>query len=53
MAHSPHRRWKGCRICRPHQIRGVGRAAREPWPVLRQIGKSRRLTRRDLGDQQQ
>lgn len=51
MAHSPHRRRKGCGLCRPHQIRGAGRAARDPWPVLRKTGKKRRLSRGDLGDQ--
>ncbi|MFE6745994.1 hypothetical protein ACFVGM_09095 [Kitasatospora purpeofusca] len=53
MAHSPHRRRKGCGVCRPWQIRGNGPARRAPWPVLRKIGKRRRLGRHDLGDQEQ
>lgn len=51
MAHSPHRRRKGCGLCRPHQIRGAGRATRDPWPALRRVGKKRRTMRHDLGDQ--
>lgn len=50
MAHSPHRQWKGCRTCRPHKDRRLGRAWREPWPVLRTLGKLRRISRHDLGD---
>jgi hypothetical protein len=48
MAHSPHRQYKGCQLCKPH--RRDSRAARDPWPVLRKLGKRRRLGRNDLGD---
>lgn len=51
MAHSPHRQHKGCQLCKPHKNRRNGRAVREPWAVLRTIGKKRRVSRRDLGDQ--
>jgi hypothetical protein len=51
MAHSPHRRRKGCGLCRPWKHKDTGRAVREPWPVLRKLGKRRRLSRGDLGDQ--
>ena len=50
MAHSSHRQHKGCRLCKPHKDRHNGRAAREPWAVLRQIGRKRRIRRGDLGD---
>ena len=50
MAHSPHRHRKGCGLCRPHKLRSNGRAVREPWAVLRQLGKRRRVRRGDLGD---
>ncbi len=50
MAHSPHRRSKGCRLCKPHKDRRAGRAVREPWSVLRQLGRKRRLSRGYLGD---
>lgn len=50
MAHSPHRQYKGCQLCHPHKNRRNGRAVREPWGVLRQIGKRRRVDRGDLGD---
>lgn len=52
MAHSPHRRWKGCPVCKPAKFKDDGRAHREPWPVLKQIGKKRRIKRGDLGDQE-
>jgi len=50
MAHSPHRQHKGCQLCKPHKNRRNGRAVRDPWPVLRKLGKRRRISRRDLGD---
>jgi len=50
MAHSPHRQHKGCQFCKPHKDRRQGRAVREPWAVLRQIGKKRRVSRGDLAD---
>jgi len=50
MAHSPHRQHKGCQLCKPHKNRRNGRAAREPWSVLRKVGKKRRLSRGDLSD---
>jgi hypothetical protein len=49
MAHSSHRNYKGCQLCKPHKNRLNGRAVREPWAVLRTIGKKRRVRRRDLG----
>jgi len=50
MAHSLHRQHTGCQLCKPHKNRRHGRAAREPWAMLRRIGKKRRVTRGDLGD---
>jgi hypothetical protein len=50
MAHSPHRNHKGCQLCKPHKNRLNGRGVREPWAVLRKIGKKRRVTRRDISD---
>lgn len=50
MAHSPHRRRKGCGVCKPHKHKGHGRAAREPVPVLRKLGRLRRLPRHYVGD---
>jgi hypothetical protein len=47
---SPHRRWKGCPICKPYKQRGVGAAYRKPLPELRKLGKLRRVRRHDLGD---
>jgi hypothetical protein len=51
MSHSPHRRWKGCAMCKPHKFRENGQAERQPFAVLRKIGKKRRVERKDLGDQ--
>ncbi len=51
MAHSPHRRHKGCQLCKPHKHKDAGRAVREPWAVLRQLGKKRRVKRGDLGNE--
>jgi hypothetical protein len=54
MAHSPNRRWKGCCLmCATGRgkVRGSGRSMREPLRDLRKIGKTRRVRRRDLGDQ--
>lgn len=51
--HSPHKRWKGhCALCSHWngKSRNEGLAARTPWPVLRKLGKKRRVSRRDLGD---
>lgn len=50
MSRSPHKPYKGCQICRPYKDQRVSRAWREPWPVLRSIGKLRRVSRGDLGD---
>lgn len=50
MAQSPHKPYKGCQLCRPNKNQRQGRATREPWPVLREIGKKRRVRRGDLGD---
>jgi hypothetical protein len=50
-AQHPSRTWKGCcMMCGAHTLRGQGRSRRDPYPVLRKLGKSRRLTRHDLGD---
>jgi hypothetical protein len=48
MAHSPHRRHKGCRLCKPHKFADLGRAQRDPWTVRRQLGTKRRAGRHDV-----
>jgi hypothetical protein len=50
MAHSPHRRWKGCQLCKPYKHRDAGQSHRQPVSTLRKVGKARRVTRHDLGD---
>lgn len=52
MAHSPHRRWKGCALCKPYKTRGYGRAQRDPWPVVRKLGRKRRYGRGFTQDDQ-
>lgn len=47
MAHSPHRSWRGCPLCKPQKRRGQGRAYRDPWRVVRQYGRKRRYRRGD------
>lgn len=48
MARTSSRRWKGCRLCRPHKNAGHGDAARAPFRVNRQVGKKRRWNRHDV-----
>jgi hypothetical protein len=48
MAHSPHRRRKGCPVCKPHKHRGHGDSVRQPVQVMRQVGKTRRWNRHDV-----
>ena len=48
MAHSPHRRWKGCALCKPRKHKGCGDAARTPFRELRKIGKKRRYSRHQV-----
>ena len=53
MKSSTHKRWKGhCLMCASStgKIKGHGRRWRDPFAVQKKIGKSRRLTRKDLGD---
>ncbi|MDQ1432569.1 MAG: hypothetical protein QOF40_3171 [Actinomycetota bacterium] len=50
MAHSPHRRWKGCQLCKGYKFRDNGQSHRQPLSTLRKVGKLRRVTRHDLGD---
>lgn len=47
---SPHTRWKGCAMCKYWKHKGNGDAERAPWPVLRKLGRKRRLSRHDLGE---
>jgi len=50
MVRGPHRRYKGCPMCKSHKILGQGDAKRMPWPVLRSMGKRRRVSRKDVPD---
>ncbi|WP_353814841.1 hypothetical protein [Agromyces sp. SYSU T00266] len=50
MAHSPHRRRKGCTLCKPHQWRGQGQARKAPFAVNRRIGAKRRWRRHDADE---
>lgn len=52
MAHSTHRRWRGCQLCKPHKFKDLGRAERDPWPVRRKLGSKRRAGRHDVPDDQ-
>lgn len=48
MAHSSHRQWKGCRVCKPWKHRGNGDAARTPFRELRKVGQLKRINRHDV-----
>lgn len=48
MAHSPHRRWKGCPMCKPSKFQDQGRAKRDPFSVRRLLGTKRRATRGEI-----
>lgn len=57
MAHSPHRSWRGCAMCKPNKRRGAGRATREgagqdPARVNRKLGRNRRGKRHDIPEDQ-
>lgn len=42
MAHSPHRNWRGCAMCKHWKIRGKNKE-KAPWAVRRQLGQKRRF----------
>jgi hypothetical protein len=48
MARTSGRRWKGCRLCKPHKDARNGDAVRMPVSALRQLGRSRRVSRREI-----
>lgn len=53
MKNSSHRRWKGhCLLCAMNRgkMKGLSRREKDPFGVRRAVGKSRRLTRKYLGD---
>ena len=47
---SPHKTWKGCQACKPHKNWAYGQAACKPLSELRRLGKSRRVSRHELGE---
>jgi hypothetical protein len=49
MARTSSRRWKGCRLCKPHKNARHGDAVRMPAAALRQMGgRTRRVSRREV-----
>jgi hypothetical protein len=48
MARTSSRRWKGCRLCKPHKDARHGDAYRMPVSALRQFGRTRPVSRRDV-----
>jgi hypothetical protein len=50
MARTSTRRWKGCQLCKPHKHAAEGQARRKSVQELRRLGRSRRISRHDLGD---
>ena len=47
-AQHPSRTWRGCACCKPHKRRGQGQSHRQPISVLRRVGKTRRVKRKEL-----
>ncbi len=50
MAHSSHKRWHGCALCKPHKHTRNGDSERAPFRVRRQLGVSRRWSRKDMSE---
>lgn len=50
MAHSPHRRWKGCCMLCAVWMRGDGKAKRMKFADARRLGAKRRLRKPNLDD---
>lgn len=50
MARTSTRGWKGCPQCKYYKDRAYGDATRMPVSTLRKLGRSKRVTRRTLGD---
>lgn len=50
MARTSNSRWKGCRLCTPHKHAGNGDGRRKHVTELRYLGRTKRVTRHDLGD---
>jgi hypothetical protein len=48
MPRGPHRRWKGCAMCKSHKHAGHGDAVRMPWAAVKRFGNRRRLSRKDV-----
>lgn len=48
MAHSSHKRQRGCALCKPHKNDTLGHTARTPFRVRRQLGVTRRWNRHDI-----
>lgn len=50
MARTSTRQWKGCRVCKPHKDASNGSSRRKTLAEIRWLGRTRRITRHDLGD---
>lgn len=48
MAHWPHRRTKGCPMCKFHKFKDHGRAIRDPFNIRRKLGTKRRARRGEV-----
>jgi len=49
MARTSTRKSKGCPMCKYYKHMDHGQAIRKPFSELRKIGKTRRVSRHDLG----
>ncbi len=48
MAHSSHKRWHGCHMCKFHKDTRLGDTERTPVNVRRKLGVARRWNRNDI-----
>lgn len=46
---SPHQGWDDCRLCKPNKHRANGEAARKRFSELRFLGRTRWVSRHELG----
>lgn len=44
------KRQKGCPMCKSYKFKDGSQSSRKPFSELRSIGKSRRVSRHDVGD---
>lgn len=49
MSHKKSKRQKGCGMCKFYKFKDHGQSIRKPWAELRKLGKSKRVSRHEIG----